>query len=120
VSITLTTGKLVVINGVTQENDTIGACVSMHIDYLANTAVFTFQIGQLVAGNINIGAYSTPITLTVNLATGAWTNSAGQSGTIGAGALASFVNQVKADRNAIESFAAGASAILPGLQVVWP
>ncbi|SRR6266436_342105 len=117
--ITLTTGKLVAINGVTQENDTIGGIVSMHVDYLAQTVTFVLQIGQLVSNNINVGAYSSPVTVTINLVTGAWTSSGGQSGTVGAGALTTLNNQFKSDRNAVETFAAGGSGILPGTTVAW-
>jgi hypothetical protein len=123
-SITLTTGTLVQINGSTVENDTIGACISMHVDYFAQTVTFVFRTGVIASGNLNAGNYGPTITLTVVLATGAWTSfnsstGASLSGTIGAGALANFVAQLKSDRNLVETFAAGASGILPGTQVSW-
>lgn len=117
--ITLTTGKLVAINGVTQENDTQGAVVSYTVDFLANTATFVLQIGSGAPAAFNVGVYSVPITVTVNLVTGAWLSSNGLSGTIGGGALANFNTSIKADRNLAEGFSAGGSGILPGTQTAW-
>jgi len=118
-SITLTNGTLVQINGSTIENDTVGACVSMTVDYFSQTATFVFRTGVLQNGNLNAGVYGPTVTLTVNLATGAWSASTGQSGTISGGALASFNSQVKSDRNLVETFAAGGGAFMPGVQVAW-
>lgn len=118
-SITLTSGTLVQINGSTVENDTVGACTSMLVDYFSQTVTFTFRTGTIQNGNLNAGLYGPTVTLTVNLQTGAWSSSSGQSGTIGAGALASFNSQMKSDRNLVETFAAGAAALLPGVQVAW-
>lgn len=118
-SITLTSGTLVQINGATVENDTVGACMSMSVDYFSQTVTFVFRTGTLQNGNLNAGLYGPTVTLVVNLSTGAWTASTGQSGTIGAGALASFNSQIKSDRNLVETFAAGGGAILPGAQVAW-
>lgn len=107
------------ISGSITESDTIGACTYMVVDYRAQTVTFEFRQGVLASGNITAGNYSPVITMTVSLVTGAWTTSSGQSGTIGAGALASFNSQIKSDRNLVETFAAGGSGILPGSQVAW-
>lgn len=118
-SITLTNGTLVQINGSTIENDTIGACTSMNVDYFSQMATFVFRTGAIQNGNLNAGIYGPTVTFTVNLVTGLWTASTGQTGTIGAGALASFNSQIKSDRNLVETFAAGAGAFMPGTQVAW-
>ena len=116
--ITLTNGKLVQVNGVTTENDTQGVNVSYHVDFLANTVLFTFNIGSGAPSAFNISAFfSSPTTLTVDLTTGNWVSSNGLSGTIGATPLANFVAQTKAIRNTVESFAS--SAIMPGTQTPW-
>ncbi len=117
--ITLTTGKLVVINGVTQENNTQGACTGFTVDFLANTATFSFQIGSGAPASFNIGVYSTLVTITVNLTTGAWTSSNGLSGIVPSGPLTNFNNQMRSDRNLSEVFAAGSSGVMPGTQVPW-
>ena len=123
-SITLTTGTNVQINAVQVENDTIGACMSMHVDYFSQTVTFVFRTGVIQSGNLNAGNYGPTATLVVNLTTGVWTSTNSQtttvlSGTVGAGALASFNSQLKSDRNLVETFASGASGILPGVQVAW-
>jgi hypothetical protein len=118
-SITLNSAKQVSINGVSVENDTTGGCCSFSIDYIGNTATLVFQIGAILNGNLNIGVYSTLVTVNVNLTTGVWSSSNGQSGTLTGVAFTNFVTQMKADRNLFETFAAGASNIMPGTQVSW-
>ena len=118
-SITLTNGTLVQINGATVENDVIGAVTSMTVDYLGQTAVFVLRTGSLLNGNINVGNYGQTVQLTINLATGSWSSSAGQSGTMGPVALNNFNSQFKADRNTVETFAAGGGNLMPGTQVPW-
>jgi hypothetical protein len=121
VSITLTTPIGVTITGPSPvtENDTIGACTSMTIDYFAQVVTFIFQTGVIQSGNINAGKYGPIVTLVVNLITGQWSASTGQSGTIGAGALSSFNAQLKSDRNLVETFASNNITGLLGSQVAW-
>lgn len=126
-SITLTTPTVVAISGAISaiENDSIGACMAMNVDYFSQTVTFIFRTGSLQGGNLNAGQYGPTVTLVVNLQTGAWNSSNSQtnqqlSGIIGAGALASFNSQLKSDRNLSETFTSGASGILPGVQVPWP
>jgi len=117
-SITLTTGKLVAINGVTQENDSQGACVSFSVDFLANVATFTFGIGSGAPAAFNLGVYNAPVSVSVNLATGAWTSTNGFSGVIAGAALTNFVAQSKSNRNTAETFVAG-NSVMPGTTVAW-
>lgn len=116
--ITLTTGRLVQINGVTQENDTQGVNTGFAVEFLGNTATFNLAIGSGAPSSFNIAVYNLPVAITVNLGSGAWTSTNGFSGTIGAGALANFVAQTKAVRNTVESFVAG-NSVMPGTQVAW-
>jgi hypothetical protein len=118
-SITLTTGKLVAINGVTQENDSIGGCSGYAVDYIGNTVTFTFVTGTIVSGNINKGIFGDTVLLTLNLTSGAWTSTNGGSGTISGATLTNFVNQLKSNRNLVETFVAG-NTVMPGTQVAWP
>ena len=118
-SITLTNPLLVAFNGVTQENDTVGAVVSLDVDYLANVATYKFATGALLNGNLNPGTYGKTVLVTLNLTTGAWTDYNGHSGVLSGVAFTNLVAQLKGDRNQAETFAAGASGILPGTQVAW-
>jgi len=117
--ITLTTGRLVQINGVTQENDTQGVVTGFTVDFLGNTATFFLSIGSGAPSAFNVAVYNTPVSVTVNLSTGAWSSSNGLSGNVSGAALTNFVTQVKGDRNLMETFAAGASGIMPGTQTPW-
>lgn len=117
-SITLTTGRLVSINGVQQENDTQGANTGYTIDFLGNSVTFFFAIGSGAPAAFNIGVYNVPVSVTVNLGSGAWTSTNGFSGTVAAGPLANFVNQTKAVRNTAETFVAG-NSVMPGNQITW-
>jgi len=120
-SITLTTPKQVSINGVVQENDTQGAATVLHYDFNSNVASWRFDIGSGAPSTFNIGVYNVPITLTVNMTTGAWTaESTGVtlgSGTFSGAGFTSFQNQFKTIRNAAETFAA--NQFMPGTQVAW-
>jgi hypothetical protein len=124
-SITLTTGTNVVINGVTFENDTQGGCTDMNVNYNANTVTFTFRSGVASGTAIVPGAIPPTVTLTVNMTTGVWAsfdslNSLNnKAGTFSGAAFTTFVANMKTVRNNIESFVAGASGILPGTQVAW-
>jgi hypothetical protein len=116
-SITLTTGKLVAINGVTQENDTQGAAVSMTMDWIGNIGTIKFSIGSGAPSAFNVAVYDSPVVLTVNMTTGAWTSTDGSSGTFSGAGFTSFQNQFKAIRNAAETFAS--SHFMPGTTVAW-
>ena len=122
-SITLTTGKTVLINGVQQENDTQGAAVAMSYDFLANVATIRFSIGSGAPAAFNIGVYDAPILLTVNMTSGVWSAVNVQSGaTVGSGTFSgagftSFQNQFKTIRNAAETFAS--IQFMLGTQVAW-
>jgi hypothetical protein len=118
-SITLASGKLIQINGATVENNDTGALMDFTVNFETNTFTATMRTGALASGALKPGQYGDYITITANLVSGKWTSSNGFSGTIGAGGLANFVNQFKADRNATETFSAGASGIMPGTQVPW-
>lgn len=118
-SITLTTPQSVVINGTTIENDTAGFVTSYSIDFIANLAYIYLNQGT-VSGNVaTVGHYGGSANFTVNLITGAWTASNGGAGTFSGPGLASFLSEIKADRNLMETFAAGSSGLMPGTQVAW-
>ena len=118
-SITLTTGTNVSINGVSIENDTIGGCTGFLVDFLGNQVTFNLVTGTILNGNINAGNYGTRVSVTVNMTTGQWASTNGLSGTLAGANLTNIVNQFRSDRNLMETFAAGGSGILPGAQVTW-
>jgi len=128
-SITLTTPRKVALNDQTKENNTQGACTGYQVDLIGNVATFHFEMGAVQGSppNLNIGVYSAPATMVMDLLTGKWTATGtfadgtpmNLSGQAPAGALNTFVNQLKADRNQAEVYAAGSSGIMPGVQVPW-
>ena len=125
-SITLTTGTNVVINGIAFENDTQAGCIDMNVNYNANTVTFTFRSGVVSGTAIVPGAIPPTIILAVNMSTGVWNSFDGsnnpannKTGTFTGAAFTTFVANMKTVRNNIETFAAGASGILPGTQVAW-
>jgi uncharacterized membrane protein YfbV (UPF0208 family) len=117
-SITLTTGKLVQVNGVTLENNTTGADMSFDIDFFANVATFTLRTGVLQSGNLNPGVYGDTVTVSLNMVTGAYQSSNGVSGTISGTQLQQFQTMMKNLRNGNEVFVA-ATPIMAGIQVPW-
>jgi hypothetical protein len=118
-SITLTTAKTVSINGSQVESDTQAAATLLDYDFLANVATLRFNIGSGAPSAFNIGVYDTPATLTVNMTTGTWSTTSGQSGTFSGAGFTSFQNQFKAIRNAAETFAAAQITPVLGTQVAW-
>lgn len=117
-SITLTTPFT--LSGSISETDPTGAVMGFAVDLFASTVTFTLRQGNIQSGNLNAGAFAPTTTFTVNWVTGEYTSSNGKSGTVPPGTqLNNFINQMKADRNLAESFAAGGSGIMPGVQVPW-
>ena len=120
-SITLTTAKSVTVTGqgAITENDTQAAAVVLTMDWLANVGTIRFSLGSGAPSAFNIGVFDTPDTLTVNMTTGAWTTTNGQSGTFSGAGFTNFQNQFKAIRNAAETFASTTITPLLGTQVAW-
>jgi hypothetical protein len=118
-SITLTTGKTVAINGVTVETNPVSAVIGYALDLIANILTVYLATGTLVSGNLSSSTYADRVTLVLNLTNGVWSSSNGFSGTIAGAALANFVASVKANRNQMEVFCAGGAGIAPGVQVPW-
>jgi hypothetical protein len=132
-SITLTTPYTVAIGGVTVEDDTIGACVSMSMDYLANLMTYVFKVGTLAGSpsNLNVGPYAQTNGQTVTVAvyvgpnvgnqqTGQWYLNGVLQGTLVSGTiLAPIITQLLANRNTAESFISVAGGLMPGTTVAW-
>lgn len=122
--ITLTTPTSVtcsglVAAGVLSETDNIAGVSWYHVDFLGGTLSFELALGTLANGNVNVGVYPPRITVSISLATGVWTSSTGGSGTIPGSSLTNIVAQFAANRNNMETFAAGGSGICPGTQSAW-
>lgn len=120
-SITLT-NPVVTQQGVsTLENDTVAGASTYTLDAATAAPVFVcrLQLGTGVLSQaISVNKYSSQITVSVNLVTGAWATDTGVSGTLSGGALTSFVNSLKALRNTVETFAI-TNGIVAGTQVGW-
>ena len=125
-SITLTTPYVVNINSVPVEDDTVGACVSSAVDYLARTLTYVFKIGTLTGSppNINVGPYAQTngqtVTVVVYLLTGQWSlNGVMQGGTIAGSILNPIITTLISDRNNAEGFVSVSGGLMPGSQVPW-
>ena len=132
-SIALTTPYTVAIGGVQVENDTIGACVSSSIDYLARTLTYTFKVGTLTGSpsNLNVGPYAQlqgqTITVTVYIGTtnatqttGQWfLNGVLQGSIIPSGTINPIISTIIADRNTAEGFVAVSGGLMPGTTTAW-
>lgn len=125
-SITLTTQYIVNINGTQVEDDTIGACVSSGVDYLARTLTYVFKVGTLTGSpaNLNVGAYAQTngqtVTVVVYLQTGQWSlNGVMQGSTIAGSILNPIIATIIADRNTAEGFVAVPGGLMPGTTVSW-
>jgi hypothetical protein len=133
-SITLTTPYTVSIGGVSVEDDTIGACTSMSVDYLGLIMNYTFKVGTLTGSpaNLNVGPYAQlqGQTISVNvyvgpnitggLQTGNWyLNGVLQSSIISGTILSPIITQLIANRNTAEGFVAVSGGLMPGTQVNW-
>jgi hypothetical protein len=124
-SITLTTPYAISVNGTQVEDDTVGACTGMSLDYIGNVLVYTFTVGTLAGNppNIVAGPYAIAndqqITITVQLLTGAWSDNHGHSGTIPSTILNPIITQLITNRNSAESFMSVSGGLMPGTQVPW-
>jgi hypothetical protein len=133
-SITLTTPYTVSIGGVSVEDDTIGACTSMSMDYLGLLMNYTFKVGTLTGSpaNLNVGPYAQlqGQTISVNvyvgpnitggLQTGNWyLNGVLQSSIISGTILSPIITQLIANRNTAEGFVAVSGGLLPGSVTNW-
>lgn len=130
-SITLTTPYTVAINGSTVETDTIGACTSSSVDYIARTLTYVFKIGTLTGSpsNLNAGSYAQTngqtITVTVYIGTTNATQTTGQwylngvlQGTIiPGGTINPIISTILADRNTAEGFIS--QGLMPGTTSAW-
>lgn len=132
-SITLTTPYQVSVNNVSVENDTVGACTCMSMDFLANVMTYTFKIGTLTGSpsNLNVGSYAQtngqivtvsvyvgPTTATQTF--GQWyLNGVLQSTIVAAATLNPIVTKLISDRNTAEGFVAVAGGLMPGTVVAW-
>jgi len=132
-SITLTTPYTVAIGGTQVENDTVGACTSMSMDYLARILTYTFKVGTLTGSpvNLNVGplaqtngqtvvvsVYVGPTTTTQTF--GQWSlNGVLQGSIVPSATLNPIVTQLLANRNTAETFVAVANGLMPGTQVAW-
>lgn len=133
-SITLTTAYTISVNGVQQENDTVGACVSMSMDYLSRIMTYVFKVGTLTGSptNLNVGPYAQTNNQTITVAvyvgpniagglqTGNWyLNGVLQGSVIAAGTINPIITQLLANRNTAEGFVAVGGGLMPGSTVAW-
>jgi|ERR1700678_3892479 len=134
-SIALTTSYTVSINGTQVENDTIGACVSSSMDYIANIMTYVFKVGTLTGSgptlNLNAGAYAQLNGQTVTTAVYVgpttatqtfgqwWLNGVLQSTLVTSAILSPIINELITDRNNAENFISVPGGLMPGVVTPW-
>jgi ethanolamine utilization microcompartment shell protein EutL len=132
-SITLTAPYTMTIRGTQVENDTIGACTGMSMDYLLNIMTYNFAVGTLSGSpanlsmgpyaqtngaNIIVAVYVGPTTTTQTFGQW-WLNGILQATIVPSANLTASVTQLLANRNTAEGFVAVAGGLMPGTQVPW-
>jgi len=133
-SITLTTPYTVSVGGVSVEDDTVGACMSYAMDFVAKILTVVFKIGTLGGSPLNVipGYYAQQYgngTIAVAVYLGPtqngltqnqwWLNGDLQPAVIPTATLAPFVTQLLGDRNTAETFMAVSGGLMPGTQLPW-
>lgn len=116
--ITLTSQLQLLVGGTAQETDAAGALVGLAVNWQLNTLTAELMYGSFAAGVFTPGTLKPSVFINLNLTTGVWSASTGQTGTLSAPALASVVANFKSDRNTIEGFAA-ANNVMPGTPTAW-
>lgn len=111
------------VSGSIAESDSQGGVTSYTVDFNNNSVTFNLVLGSVSGQSVIPGpvaaAAGKSVTVTVNMTTGAWTSSNGLSGTLSGAAFTNIVAAFKSIRNQMETFASGASGIMPGAQVAW-
>lgn len=106
------------VGGAVTETVDAAAVTSFRVDYLANQIRWEVASGQVAGDNLSPGPHGQRVSITVDLATGNWRASSGQSGTFPANTLAAMEATFNAIRNTLESYVI-AGGIVPGTAVPW-
>ncbi len=110
--------ELFTIGGSTVETHDAAAIAIAHTAFLTNNLTATFVEGTPASNSFATFPRVKTATLNINIATGAWTTSAGTSGTLGAGAVTAIKNNQTNLKNGLENVA-NAIGLLPGTIVAW-
>ncbi len=117
--ITLTNPVVVSQGSNTIESDASAAANHIELNLDQGLAIIRFKNGTLAGGIFTAGTVAPGnVVVTINLITGDWTSSTGQSGTLSGVALQTGQQQVETYANGVESFATS-QGIIPGTQVPW-
>jgi hypothetical protein len=97
----------------------------MRVDWYAANApqqpivTATYVYGSGLGVGFVPGTSAARVTINLDCATGAWSASSGQSGTLSGTALSVVQLNLRGDRNTLESFACSPGNFLPGTTVSW-
>ena len=122
--ITLTSANTEVIqrNSVTIQTHDCAAVITDTADLVANVLTFVLSYGTPSSNSFlpasHPGPQTSPVTVTLNLVTGAWQASNNTAGTLGGAALTTINTNVRNLRNALETITNGQS-IITGTVVAW-
>jgi len=107
-----------VVGGAVQETADHSLEATVDINWLQNSVSAQLCYGALPAGTFLPSVRATSVWLTLDMTSGQWNASSGQTGTLTPAQLTQFVNTMKAARNMIEQFAV-TSGVIPGTQTPW-
>jgi hypothetical protein len=120
-SITLTNPSVLNVNGSPVETNATSALTELVVNYggTTNTGSTRLRFCYGNGGNTFTAGSQIPcVVMQIDLATGAWTASTGQSGTLPATPLSNFQTAMRNIRNNLEVSAIN-TGVLPGTQVPW-
>ena len=106
------------LGGSTVETHDAHALTEIHTLFLSNTMTVVFSEGTPATNSFGSFPRAHVATMTIDLVTGKWTNSAGATGTLSGAQLTAVNNNQKALRNGLETIA-NATGLTPGTIVAW-
>jgi hypothetical protein len=122
ISLTAANTEIIQRNSVTIETHDSAAVISDQADLVANVLTFVLAYGTPATNSFlsgpRPGPQTAPITVTLNLGTGAWQATNNTYGTLGGAALTTINTNVRNLRNALETITNGQS-IVTGSVVAW-
>jgi len=116
--IALTSSLQYIVGGAVQETADHSLEATVDINWLQNSVSAQLCYGAVPASVFVPSARATPVWMTLDMTSGQWNASTGQTGTLTPAQLTQFVNIMKSARNMIEQFAV-TSGVVPGTQTPW-
>jgi hypothetical protein len=107
-----------VLGGALQETADHALAATANINWLPNSVAAELAYGAVPASAFVASQRANPAWISLDMTSGNWTATTGQSGTLTPAQLSQFVGVMKQARNMIEQFAVTAG-VVPGTQTPW-